>query len=51
MILTIPISTLEITRELIEKALSTVKNIDVKHWEDKTFGQSMLSKRKMAFNS
>ena len=51
MILTIPISTLEITREVIEKALSTVKNVDVKDWESRTFGQSTLSKRKMAFNS
>ena len=51
MILTIPISTLEITRELIKKALSTVKNVDVEDWELRTFGQSTLSKRKMAFNS
>ena len=49
-ILTIPISTVEITREVIEKALLTVKNVDVKDWEERTFGQSMLSKRKMAFN-
>ena len=51
MILTIPISTLEITREVVKKALSTVKNVDVKDWESRTFGQSTLSKRKMAFNS
>ncbi len=51
MILTIPISTLEITREVIKKALSTVKNVDVNDWESRTFGQSTLSKRKMAFNS
>ncbi len=51
MILTIPISTLEITRELIKKALSTVKNVDVEDWELRTFGQSTLSKRKIAFNS
>ena len=50
MILTIPLSTLKITRELIEKALLAVKNVDVKNWEEKTFGQSMLSKRKIAFN-
>lgn len=50
MILTIALSTLKITRELIEKATLTVKNIDVKNWEEKTFGQSMLSKRKMAFH-
>ncbi len=51
MILTIPIATLEITRELINKALSTVKNVDVEDWELRTFGQSTLSKRKIAFNS
>ena len=51
MILTIPISTLEITREVIKKALSTVKNVDIKDWESRTFGQSRLSKRKIAFNS
>ena len=33
MILTIPIATLEITRELIKKALSTVKNVDLENWE------------------
>ena len=51
MILTIPIATLEITRELIKKALSTVKNVDLENWELRTFGQSTLSKRKIAFNS
>ena len=51
MILTIPISTLEITREVVKKALSTVKNVDVKDWESRTFGQSTLSKRRIAFNS
>lgn len=50
MILTIPLSTLKITRELIEKATFAVKNVDVKNWEEKTFGQSMLSKRKIAFH-
>lgn len=51
MILTIPLSTLEITREFIKQGLEKVKNVDVKDWESKTFGQSMLSKRKIAFNS
>ena len=51
MLLTIPISTLEITRDLIEQALSTIKNADVTDWETRNFGQSILSKRKIAFNS
>jgi hypothetical protein len=50
MILTIPNSTIEITREFILEALENIKNIDVKDWEEKTFSQSMLSKRKIAFN-
>ena len=50
MILTIPLSTIEITREFILEALENIKNIDVKDWEEKTFSQSMLSKRKIAFN-
>ncbi len=51
MILTIPLATLEITRDLIKQALSTIKNADVTDWETQTFGQSTLSKRKIAFNS
>lgn len=51
MILTIPLSTIEITKELIKEGLEKVKNVDIKNWEERTFGQSMLSKRKIAFNS
>lgn len=47
MILTIPLSTLEITREFIFEALENIKNIDVKDWEERTFDQSMLSKEKL----
>ncbi len=50
MILTIPLATLEITRELIKQALSTIKNADVTDWETSNFGQSTLSKRKIVFN-
>jgi hypothetical protein len=50
MILTIPLSTLEISQEFIFEALEKIKNIDVKDWEERTFAQSMLSKRKIAFN-
>ncbi len=50
MILTIPLATLEITRDLIKQALSTIKNADVTKWEARNFGQSTLSERKIAFN-
>ena len=50
-ILTIPLSTIEISREVIKKALETIKNIDIKNWEEEMFGQSILSKRKIALNS
>ncbi len=43
MILTIPLATLEITRDLIKQALSTIKNADVTDWETQNFGQSTLS--------
>ena len=49
-ILTIPLATLEITQSLIKQALSNVKNSDVTDWERENFGQSQLSKRKIAFN-
>ena len=48
MILIIPLSTLEITREFIKQGLEKVKNVDVKDWESKTFAQSMQGKRKIA---
>lgn len=50
MILAIPLSTIKITRELVKKGLSMVKNIDVEKWEKDIFGSSMLSQRKKAFN-
>lgn len=50
MILIIPLSTVEITKEFIKEGLEKVKNADLKDWESKTFGQSMQSKRKIAFN-
>ena len=50
MILIIPLSTLKITREFIKQGLEKVKNDDIKDWSERTFGQSMLSKRKIAFN-
>ena len=51
LVLTIPLATLEISRDLIKQALSTIENADVTDWETQNFGQSTLSKRKIAFNS
>ena len=50
MILIIPLATLEISKDLIKQALSNIKNSDVVDWERENFGQSQLSKRKIAFN-
>lgn len=51
MILTIPLSTLEITTDLVKQALETVRSIDVEQWLGQVLGPSMLSKRKAMFNS
>jgi hypothetical protein len=50
MILTIPLSTQNLTEDFVKQALETVTSIDVKNWEKKLFGQSTLSKRKMVFS-
>ena len=50
MILTIPLATVEITKDLIKQALSNIKNSDIIDWERENFDQSQLSKRKIAFN-
>ena len=50
MILTIPLSTIKITNDLVKKGLSMIKRVDVEKWEQEIFGCSILAKRKMAFN-
>jgi hypothetical protein len=50
MVLTIPVLTTTITSELVKKAMESVRGIDVEHWANRLFGQSMLSKRRAAFN-
>lgn len=47
LILIIPLSTIDLTRDFIKEALENIKNIDLKQWEEKLFGQSMLSKRRI----
>ena len=51
LVLTIPVFTTKITLKLIKEAMETVKASDVKKYAEKTFGTSMLSKRKSAFNA
>ncbi len=49
-LLTIPLSTMNLTSNVIQKALSTVRCRDLSEWINKVFGTSMLSKRKAVFN-
>jgi len=51
MLLTIPLSTLELTNELVKKALESIQGIDLKDWVEQVFGLSMLSKRKTVFSA
>ncbi len=46
MLLTIPLTTMNLTKDLIQKALSGVRGVDLSSWLDDVFGQSMFSKRK-----
>ncbi len=46
MLLTIPLTTMNLTKDLITKALSKVRGVDLSQWIDDVFGQSMFSKRK-----
>ncbi len=49
MLLTIPLATINLTRDVIKKALETVQVMDLSNWVNDVFGQSMLSKRKTLF--
>jgi len=48
-LLTIPLSTINLTSNVIKKALETVRCRDLSEWINEIFGQSMLSKRKAVF--
>ncbi len=50
LLLTIPLSTVKITRPFLRDGLTTVTNSDLSQWVNNTFGQSMLSKRKHLFS-
>lgn len=51
MILTLPLCTLEITTDLVKRALETVRGIDVEQWLHQVLGPSMLAKRKVMFRA
>jgi hypothetical protein len=40
---------MNLTRDVIKKALETVRGIDLSQWVNKVFGQSMFSQRKTLF--
>ncbi len=49
MLLTIPLTTVQFTSSFIQEALCTISVQHLSQWVDQTFGQSMLSKRKILF--
>ena len=49
MLLTIPLSTMNLTSDIIQKALSTIGSDALEKWLNETFHPSMLSKRKTLF--
>lgn len=51
MLLTICLSTIDLTTAVVKNALSTISFADVEAWLDEVFGQSTLSKRKTLFSA
>ena len=51
MILIIPLLTIEITTDFVKQGLETVSNLELQQWKEEILGASMLSKRKIAFES
>ena len=46
MLLTISLSTMNLTASVVKQALETIRALDLEKWSVRVFGQSMLSKRK-----
>ena len=46
MLLTISLSTMNLTASVVKQALETIRALDLEKWSARVFGQSMLSKRK-----
>ena len=51
MILTLFLSTIKLTPDKVLHALESIHLTDVNDWSNEVFGQSMLSKRKLAFST
>ena len=51
MILTLLLSTTKLTPEQVLQAMESIHLTEVKAWSNEVFGQSMLSKRKLAFST
>ena len=51
MILTLLLSTTELTPDKVLQAMESIQITDVNAWSKEVFGQSMLSKRKLAFST
>ena len=51
MLLTIPLSTMTFTTDVVKNALENIRGIDLEEWVHQVFGQSMLSKRKTLFSA
>lgn len=51
MLLTICLSTMNLTTGVVKSALEAISFADVKEWLVEVFGQSMLSKRKTLFSA
>ena len=49
MILTLLLSTTKLTPDKVLQAMETIHIDDIYDWSKEVFGQSMLSKRKLAF--
>ncbi len=50
-LLTIALSTMNLTAAIVKQALETVGSLELEEWSAQVFGQSMLSKRKTLFGS
>ena len=51
MILTLLLSTTKVTPDQVLQAMETIHLTDVNTWSQEVFGQSILSKRKLAFST
>ncbi|EAZ89355.1 hypothetical protein [Crocosphaera chwakensis] len=50
LLLTIPLTTIDLTDQFIKEALTTVNSSDLSQWIHDVFGQSDLSKRRILFS-